>query len=102
MAIFRVKEIADMSSEDRADKLVDLRVELTRIKTMIKAGGAVEDPTRIRQLRKAIAKILTIEHEMQLGIRKTANQPENKPKKKVEEPPKKAKAEGEPKEITSQ
>jgi len=52
-----------MSSEDRRKKLTELRTELMRLKTMIKAGGSVENPARIRELRKAIARILTIEHE---------------------------------------
>ena len=59
----RVKEINALSTEDRANKLADLRVELARLRTMINAGGAVENPTRVRELRKTIAQILTIENE---------------------------------------
>jgi large subunit ribosomal protein L29 len=71
MPILRLKEINNMSSEDRTKKLSELRAELARLKTMIRAGGAVENPARIRELRKAIAKILTIENENKLGLRKT-------------------------------
>ena len=98
MAIMRIKEIAAMSAEDREQKLIDLRVELSRIKTMINAGGAVEDPTRIRQLRKTIAQILTIQNETKLGIRKAAEEPEKKQEKKAEKPAKKPKAKKEAKE----
>jgi large subunit ribosomal protein L29 len=87
MAIMRLKEIVSMSSEDRANKIVDLRAELARMRTMIKAGGAVENPTRVRELRKTIAQILTIENEKKLGIRGTTE--EAKPKKKVEKQAKK-------------
>jgi large subunit ribosomal protein L29 len=59
-----------MSSAERKTKLSELRLELAKLKTMIKAGGAVENPARIRELRKAIAQILTIENESKLGIRK--------------------------------
>jgi large subunit ribosomal protein L29 len=52
-----------MSSEDRRKRLIELRTELMRLRTMIKAGGSVENPARIRELRKAIARILTIENE---------------------------------------
>jgi len=83
----RLKEIVSMSSEDRANKIVDLRAELARMRTMIKAGGAVENPTRVRELRKTIAQILTIENEKKLGIRGTTE--EAKPKKKVEKQAKK-------------
>jgi large subunit ribosomal protein L29 len=99
MAIIRLKEIQGMSSEDRAKKLVDLRVELSRIKTMVNAGGAVENPTRVRELRKTIAQILTIENENKLGINKTTEE-EEKPKKKAEKPPKKPKAEKKTEEIS--
>lgn len=63
MPILRVKEIREMSSEERKKKLNELRAELMRIKTMIKAGGSIENTSRIRELRKAIARILTIENE---------------------------------------
>ena len=71
MPILRIKEIRDMSSEDRTKKLGEFRTELLRLKTMIGAGGTVENPARVKTLRKAIAKILTIEHEEKRGIRKT-------------------------------
>lgn len=63
MPILRVKQIREMSPEERRKKLNELRAELMRIKTMIKAGGSVENTSRIRELRKAIARILTIENE---------------------------------------
>jgi len=52
------------------------------LKTMVRAGGAVENPARIRELRKAIAKILTIENEDKLGIRKKEEKPAKKRGKK--------------------
>ena len=81
MAIMRFKEILSMSAEDRELKLYDLRAELARIKTMINAGGAVENPTRVRELRKVIAQILTVQNEEKLGLRKPAEQKEKKAKK---------------------
>lgn len=68
MPILRVKEIRDMSSEARVKRLNELRTELVRLRTMVKAGGTVENPARIRELRKTIARILTIEHEKKLGL----------------------------------
>jgi large subunit ribosomal protein L29 len=81
MAIIRLKEIKGMSSEDRTKKLVDLRAEQARIKTMVNAGGAVENPTRVRELRKTIAQILTIQNEDKLGIRKSVEASAEKSKK---------------------
>jgi large subunit ribosomal protein L29 len=82
----RIKDIEAMTTEAREQRLIDLRVELARIRTMINAGGAVENPTRVRQLRKTIAQILTVQNEQTLGIRKAAA-----PEKKEEKPAKKAK-----------
>ena len=70
MPILRVKEIREMSPEERRKKLSELRAELMRIRTMIKAGGSIEDTSRIRELRKAIARILTIENEEKRAERK--------------------------------
>lgn len=68
MPILRTKEIRDMSPEERRKRLNQLRTELMRLKTMIKAGGAVENFARIREIRKTIARILTIEHEERLKM----------------------------------
>ena len=67
MPILRKRDIRAMSSKDRKKKLTELQTELVRLKTMVKAGGAVENPARIRELRKTIARVLTIEHEERLG-----------------------------------
>ena len=70
MPVLRMKEIRELSSEERMTKLDEFRTELVRMKTMIGAGGTVENPARVKLLRKAIAKILTVEHEEKHGIRK--------------------------------
>ena len=56
-----------MSSEERGKKLNELRTELVRLKTMVKAGGSIDNPARVRELRKTIARILTIENEAELA-----------------------------------
>ena len=81
MPILRVKEIRGMSAEERDKKVSELRAELARLRTMVRAGGAVENPARIRELRKTIAKILTVENEDKLGLRKTEEEPEKKGRK---------------------
>jgi large subunit ribosomal protein L29 len=87
MPILRLKEIDGMSSDERSKKLSELRAELSRLRTMVRAGGAVENPARIRELRKTIAKVLTVESEQKLGIRKK----ETKPKKPAKAAVKKVK-----------
>jgi large subunit ribosomal protein L29 len=80
--ILRLKDIKGMSAEERVAKVSEFRTELARLKTMVRAGGAVENPARIRELRKTIAKILTIETEDKLGIRKKEEKPAKKRGKK--------------------
>ena len=87
MPILRLKDVRGMSAEDRDKKVSELRAELARLKTMIRAGGAVENPARVRELRKAIAKVLTVQNEDKLGLRKK----EEKPEKKKSEKEKKSK-----------
>ena len=82
MPILRLKDIKSMSAEERLEKVTEFRAELARLKTMVRAGGAVENPARIRELRKTIAKILTIENEAKLGIRKKEEKPAKKRVKK--------------------
>ena len=67
MPILRLKDIRTMSSEERRKKLNELRTELVRLKTMVKAGGSIDNPARVRELRKTIARILTIENEAELA-----------------------------------
>lgn len=64
MTILRVKEIRQMSSEERKKRLSEFKAELVRLKTMIKAGGSIENPMRIKELRRTIARIKTIEREV--------------------------------------
>ena len=63
MAILRLKDIRDMSYEQRKEKINELRTELARLKTMVEAGGSIDNPTQIREIRKTIARLLTVESE---------------------------------------
>jgi large subunit ribosomal protein L29 len=67
MTILRLKEIRDMPSEKRKEKVNEFRTELARLKTMVEAGGSIDNPAQIRELRKTIARILTIEAEEKRG-----------------------------------
>ncbi len=74
MPILRIKEIKGLSSEERTKKLGELRTELSRLRTMISAGGAIENPSHVRELRRTIAQVLTVENENRLGIRTQAKE----------------------------
>jgi large subunit ribosomal protein L29 len=81
MPKLRLKDISDMSSEERTKKLSELRTELAGLKTMVRAGGAVENPARMKELRRTIAQILTIENENKLGLREAKKTTKTKKKK---------------------
>lgn len=55
-----------MKSEELDKKIAELKKEFMRIKTQISQGTAPEKPGRARQIRKTIAKILTIKKEQEV------------------------------------
>lgn len=64
MAILRNNEIRDMRPEERMDELEKLRNELIRERALTSAGGAPDNPGRIGELRRTIARIKTIQNEL--------------------------------------
>jgi len=51
-----------MLPEEQKKKVSELRAELTTIRTQVKSGGTVENPARVRELRRTIARILTLQN----------------------------------------
>ncbi len=64
MAILYVKEIRDMTAHERMDEFEKLRDELIRERALASAGGAPDNPGRIGELRRTIARIKTIQKEL--------------------------------------
>jgi len=63
VAILRPSEIRDMNVEEMRAKRRELRAELARSRATVAAGGSLENPARIRELRHTIARIITIMKE---------------------------------------
>ena len=63
MAIRRNEEIRDMSTDEINEKLTELRNELLRERTIVAAGGAPDNPGRIKEIRRTIARMKTIKAE---------------------------------------
>ncbi|NYT04969.1 MAG: 50S ribosomal protein L29 [Methanomicrobiales archaeon] len=59
MAIFRAREVAQQSDVELQEQLAKLQLELIQDKGKVSAGGATENPGRIRELRRTIARIQT-------------------------------------------
>jgi large subunit ribosomal protein L29 len=63
LPILRNREIRQLLPEERDKKLAELRTELTKLRTSVKAGGNVDNPARVRELKRTIARILTSMHQ---------------------------------------
>jgi large subunit ribosomal protein L29 len=63
MTILHPEEVRDMTPAEREAELEDLETELLNDKAVKAAGGAPENPGRIREIRRAIARIKTIQRE---------------------------------------
>jgi len=59
MAIFRAKEIAQFSDEELKENEEKLELELIQNYGKVSAGGAPENPGKIREVRRTIARIQT-------------------------------------------
>jgi large subunit ribosomal protein L29 len=62
LAILRKRELKQMLPEERTKKIAELRAELTTIRTQVKSGGTVDNPSRVRELRRTIARLLTAQN----------------------------------------
>jgi large subunit ribosomal protein L29 len=49
----------EMSNDDLAKRLSELRLELAKEKSQIAIGGSASNPGRIKETKKTIARILT-------------------------------------------
>jgi len=63
-----IKEIRDKSSEELTKTLDELKVELFDLRFQ-RATGSIENPMRIRENKKAIARILTVLKEREGGAK---------------------------------
>ena len=67
MALLKISEIRSMSPDVRAEKLRELRDELMHERGIGAMGGAPASPGKIRALRKNIARILTVQREIEIS-----------------------------------
>ena len=68
MAILRMKEIQSMNSDERAKKIIELRAELMKLRTTARSKGSIENSDAPRQIRRTIAKLLTVGNEEKRGM----------------------------------
>ena len=63
MPILRKRELKQLLPEEREKKLAELRTELVKLRTSVKSGGNVDNVGRVRQLKRTIARLLTVESQ---------------------------------------
>ena len=63
MAILRSEEIRDMTPAEREAELEELETELLNEKAIKATGGQPDNPGRIAELRRTIARLKTIQRE---------------------------------------
>ena len=69
MAILRSDEIRKLDEKEVDKRLGELRLELAKERGNIHIGGTVTSPGRVREIRKTVARILTIKAEKSKSIR---------------------------------
>ena len=64
----KVNEIRDMTPDEQVEKIKSLKEELFNLRFQ-HATGQLENPMRIREVKRSIAQVKTIQREVELGIR---------------------------------
>jgi len=63
----KTKEIRGMTKEDLNAKLEELKKELIKTNAQIATGTTPKSPGHVRQIKKTIARILTVIKEKEVG-----------------------------------
>ena len=59
----KAKELRVMNKIDLENKVVELKKELMKINSQIAIGTVPKSPGKVKEMKRTIAKILTIKHE---------------------------------------
>ena len=63
----KINDIRDLNPDERNEKLKSLKEELFNLRFQ-KATGQLENPMRIREVKRSIAQVKTVIREAELGI----------------------------------
>lgn len=67
--LMKVKEVRQLSEAELSNRLTELKAELFNLRFQL-ATGQLDNPLRVKAVRKDIARVKTIARERELGIRK--------------------------------
>ena len=62
----KINEIRELSAEDLDKKLAELKEELFNLRFQM-ATGQCENPTKIREVKKSIARIKTVQRQNEIN-----------------------------------
>jgi large subunit ribosomal protein L29 len=59
MAIFRAKDVRELSDVEMQEQMEKIKLELIQHYGKVSAGGSTENPGRIKELRRTVARMMT-------------------------------------------
>lgn len=71
--MLKAEEVRALSKDEKAKRLAELQRELMQERGVQAMGGSSRNPGKVRTLRREIARILTIQRELQLGLKRGAS-----------------------------
>ena len=66
----KAKELKIMNEIDSENKMIELKKELMKLNSQIAIGTVPKNPGKVGQIKRTIAKMLTINHEKNLSKNK--------------------------------
>jgi len=70
MAILRTREIRKLAGRELDEKLLELKKELMRLRSQVASGTLPESPGKIKEIKRTLARIKTIQKEKGGQIKK--------------------------------
>lgn len=67
MAVLKKSELKKMSTEEMNKRMLEIKKELMKLRAQASRGAQPENPGKIRALRRAIARILTVQNQKKVG-----------------------------------
>ncbi|MHA2503182.1 MAG: 50S ribosomal protein L29 [Candidatus Kariarchaeaceae archaeon] len=62
----KMRELRSYDSGQLADELAKYRRQLMDVRSQLSSGGSIDDPGKIKGIKRTIARILTLQREAEL------------------------------------
>ena len=63
----KAKELKAMNEIDLENKAIELKKELMKINSQIAIGTVPKSPGKVKEMKRTIAKIITVQHQKRQG-----------------------------------